>query len=600
MNKRVSYKTLCFSFCFLFLFIGFSACQRYKPCNPAKDQNCPQDKVCEQIKPDQSVCLKVCDSQTGETCARDEACVRYADNAYACTPACNPSAPSPCPKGWLCAPIAGEKSICRPACDVSAANCPDGEVCEPLPDGSGTGVCIAQCDPNAASSCGAGRACELRTDGLYMCAEPVFIRGVVFDSLDKKPIEEAHVIAADKTGAAATDVGITDNEGKYDIQVPVVRNPDGTLAEGTFTLRVSALYYLPYPYGIRPAIPVDAAKAEHIVEEKKWVLQNAATDVALIFLSSYTTEELEELGSISGAVVVNSNKNPGGVLIAVEGGAKEAQLAFSDKKGAYTVFNVSPGAWEVHGYKAFLQLDPVAVTQEKGEDKTGINLNENAAKPYGTVTGNVNIVNAPGGSVTSVVLVPESTFSATFVKGEVPQGLRAPAPPALPNISGGFTINGVPDGKYVVLAAFENDNLVRDPDPSIAKTQIVHITVPDNALYNITLPASFKITEALGIVSPGATEPEKITEIPTFIWKDDSSEVKYSIVMYNAFGEEIWRDDDVPKVTGGGNVTVPYTGETLLEDGMYYQFRATSWRDTGPISQTEDLLGVFYKEAPAQ
>ena len=95
-------------------------------------------------------------------------------------------------------------------------------------------------------------------------------------------------------------------------------------------------------------------------------------------------------------------------------------------------------------------------------------------------------------------------------------------------------------------------------------------------------------------------QPEKITEIPTFIWKDDSSEVKYSIVMYNAFGEEIWRDDDVPKVTGGGNVTVPYTGETLLEDGMYYQFRATSWRDTGPISQTEDLLGVFYKEAPAQ
>ncbi len=260
-------------------------------------------------------------------------------------------------------------------------------------------------------------------------------------------------------------------------------------------------YYLPYPYGIRPAIPLDAAKAEHLAEEKKWVLQNAATDVALIFLSSHTTQELEELGSISGTVVVGSDKNPGGVLIAVEGGTKEAQLAFSDKKGAYTVFNVSPGAWQVHGYKAFLQLDPVSVTQEKGENKTGINLNENTAKSYGTINGNVNIVNAPGGSVTSVVLVPESTFSPTFVKGEVPQGLRAPAPPAPPNISGSFTINGVPDGKYVVLAAFENDKLVRDPDPNIAGTQIVHITVPDNSLYNITLPTSFKITEALVIVS---------------------------------------------------------------------------------------------------
>ena len=35
-----------------------------------------------------------------------------------------------------------------------------------------------------------------------------------------------------------------------------------------------------------------------------------------------------------------------------------------------------------------------------------------------------------------------------------------------------------------------------------------------------------------------------------------------------------------------------------LEVGMYYQFRATSWRaagaKVGPISATEDLRGVFY------
>jgi hypothetical protein len=36
---------------------------------------------------------------------------------------------------------------------------------------------------------------------------------------------------------------------------------------------------------------------------------------------------------------------------------------------------------------------------------------------------------------------------------------------------------GVPDGKYVALAAFENDGLVRDPDTSIGGTQIVHLTV---------------------------------------------------------------------------------------------------------------------------
>jgi len=117
--------------------------------------------------------------------------------------------------------------------------------------------------------------------------------------------------------------------------------------------------------------------------------------------------------------------------------------------------------------------------------------------------------------------------------------------------------------------------------------------VPDGSSYDIDIASSFKVTEALVIVSPGATEPELITENPTFIWKDDSSETKYSIVVYNAFGDEVWRDDNLPKVTGSENVTVIYGGSPL-QPGMYYQFRATSWRDDGPISQTEDLLGVFY------
>jgi len=148
----------------------------------------------------------------------------------------------------------------------------------------------------------------------------------------------------------------------------------------------------------------------------------------------------------------------------------------------------------------------------------------------------------------------------------------------------------------VVLAAFENDFLVRDPDLSIAGTQILHIQVPVGSSYEIDIASSFKVTEALVVVSPGANDPELVTENPTFIWKDDSSETKYSIVVYNAFGDEVWRDDNLPRVTGLENVTVDYGGDQL-QSGMSYQFRATSWRDDGPISQTEDLLGVFYTSA---
>ena len=53
---------------------------------------------------------------------------------------------------------------------------------------------------------------------------------------------------------------------------------------------------------------------------------------------------------------------------------------------------------------------------------------------------------------------------------------------------------------------------------------------------------------------------------------------------------------NVPGVSGSTNVTVPYAGP--MEPGMYYQFRATSWRvaggKAGAISNTEDLRGVFY------
>ncbi len=55
----------------------------------------------------------------------------------------------------------------------------------------------------------------------------------------------------------------------------------------------------------------------------------------------------------------------------------------------------------------------------------------------------------------------------------------------------------------VVLAAFENDGLVRDPDTSIGGTTIVHIEVMAGQT-QVDLAESFKVTGALDVVSPGA------------------------------------------------------------------------------------------------
>jgi hypothetical protein len=155
-------------------------------------------------------------------------------------------------------------------------------------------------------------------------------------------------------------------------------------------------------------------------------------------------------------------------------------------------------------------------------------------------------------------------------------------------VSGDFSISGVPDGKYVVLAAFETDFLVRDPDTCIGGTEIVTVTVKGS---DVPLAESFKITGALDVVSPD--KEQVISGTPTFVWEDDSSEDTYAIEVYDAFGTLVWEDPAVPGVSGNANVTVTYAGPALTP-GMVYQYRATSIRKNAcPIARTEDLRGTF-------
>jgi hypothetical protein len=141
----------------------------------------------------------------------------------------------------------------------------------------------------------------------------------------------------------------------------------------------------------------------------------------------------------------------------------------------------------------------------------------------------------------------------------------------------------------VVLAAFENDGLVRDPDTSIGGTQIQRVKV---AGAQVALPAGFKITEGLTVMQPGAGEtPDVVMGTPTFVWKDDSSEERYSLEVIDSHGASMWRDDQVPRVTGG-DVSLTYGGPPL--PAGLYQFRVVSYRRGNiPISATEDLKGVF-------
>lgn len=459
---------------------------------------------------------------------------------------------------------------------VSLAGCSGGNR-----GGGGKTRDTGACDP-AAPNCAEDLVCEVLLSGETRCVATLTIRGQVLDTTSNGPIEGALVQAVDANGAVVGGSVATEADGSFTLTVPAIRDvdEDGTPVEGSYTLRAQAAGYQEFPTAIRPALPLDAETAAR--EEPGWVIENPLTTVKLIPLAG----DVSSLGSISGTIQADHNT---GMLVVAEGGGA-ALIGFSDGEGQYTIFNVPAGGYAVQAYAAGVQVVPTSTTLAAGEQKAGVDLAE-SNQPLSRVSGNVQIVNAPGGSRTSIVLAVESTFVEAAGRGEVPPGLR------VGDVSGAFAIEEVPDGRYVVLAAFENDGLVRDPDQTIGGTRVVHIEVPDGEMGNaVVLPEGFKVTGALAVVSPGADGPEEVsTPTPDLVWQDDSSEDGYEIRFFDAFGNELWRHEGGP-VTGSATVTRAYAGPPL-EVGMFYQFRATSFRERNgtrtAISSTEDLKGVF-------
>lgn len=437
------------------------------------------------------------------------------------------------------------------------------------------------------SECASGLSCDpLVSGGGYVCATPVTLQGVVTDALTGDTVGSSRVVVLSAEGAPVGDVVFTDEEGAYSVGVSAPRNADGSLAEDAkWTLTVSAQGYQVFPAGPRPAIPISATQATDGEEAGSRVIDAANTQVALLPLG-----DAESFGrQISGRISADA---PGGTLVVAEGATLPAPYAIAGRTGEFTIYNVPEGSFELVGYKRGQQLTPSTV--DVSDDSAEGVVIESSDVALGGVSGNVNIVNAPGGSLTSVVLVPQSVFDTRLERGPIPLGLRAPGAPSAPSINGAFDFDDVPLGDYVVLAAFENDALVRDPDASIGGTSLQTVNVTSGE--SVLMSESFKITEHLAIVGPGADAPEAVGMPVTFSWADDSSEDRYELELYTALGDLVWEDRAVPGVSGSSTVELGYSGPALVP-GMVYQFRVTSFRDgqgdPTAISRSEDLRGVF-------
>lgn len=466
--------------------------------------------------------------------------------------------------------------------------CDPGFICQA--NDKGDGVCVDGCVIGPDDNCPDGQICEEVEGRAPDCVPALIFAGNVFDAADGSAIEGAIVAAVDENGAAASDVTSTDANGNYSLQVFSKRDANGVPVQ-TFTLRSAAQDFQDFPFGVRPSIPINASQA--VIEGENLVIgevQNAAVNIALLGLPA----NQQGFPSISGNAEVGARR---GVLVVAESGGV-GKSALTDLDGDYIIFNVPPNlTYSVNAFAGGVEY--IAQSVDLGaNDAVDVNLSLDDAPSLTNLSGNVNIVNAPGGSLTSVVMVIESTFDPITGRGQVPPGLRAPES-GPPSVSGAYSIPNVPDGNYVVLAAFENDILVRDPDPNISGTQTLHISVQNgtvtDTVNNVVLGSlpNFKVTEALEIFSPGGGEqPEQVTTAtPVLSWADDSSEDEYEVVVFDAFGSLVFQTI-IPGVSGG-DPSVTYAG-VPLQVGMFYQWKATSIKDGGPISLTEDLKGVFF------
>jgi hypothetical protein len=287
-------------------------------------------------------------------------------------------------------------------------------------------------------------------------------------------------------------------------------------------------------------------------------------------------------------------------VVAAPAGATQPGVGFTgvaDASGSYAIFNLpavaSPGTdYEVQAYAAGANYAAGAVALVPGDDKA-VNLTL-ANTTTATVTGMVDITgqNLPATPATSVILVVKSTFNPSLARGEAPPGLR------VAGVTGAYSVPGVPDGAYVVLAAFENDGMVRDIS-GIGGTAAVEAVVSGGAVSSCSSSCQFKVTGAVTLdapfVAPYATTPWPATSAtPTFSWLAYPSVDSYVVSVVDAFGNQALAPTTVSKL--GTSFTYPSTGAATLVPGMYYQFRVlvTQLGVTGPASQSEDLKGVFY------
>lgn len=476
------------------------------------------------------------------------------------------------------------------------------------------------CSPTAQTGCATGLVCEEVVGANPGCFDPVVVSGAVSDLSTGTTLAGARVVALDASGAPISHVGLSAAGpnpalGSYALSIPMRRNVDGSPDGSTFTLRADRAGYETFPSGLRVALPISSSAAVHA--SGQWTIATSQTSVSLAPLAS------PPAGSIPGTVALPASR-AGVLLVAEETTSHEGLTAVPGRDGSFVILNVPDGTYELRAYAAGVSYAPVTVTVAGGVASPATSALALAATATATVGGSIQLVSSTAWDLSSVLLVVASTFDPSTVRGAAVPGLKASS------VASTWSIAGIPDGHYRVLAAFETDYLVRDPS-DIGGTAVLEFQVVGGApklMDGTTSAASlqgFKITGAVRLLAPLVAADGTCTSVaaaalpanpanlrpgacttasatPDFAWETYPATDLYGVTVIDDQGTVAWQAD-VQKLAGG--VTYGDTGASVVATQVAaqplvakrtYQVRVVSKKTTGggsTLSSSEDLLGVF-------
>ena len=389
-------------------------------------------------------------------------------------------------------------------------------------------------------------------------------------------IAEARVILLDAE-SEPVETFVTDANGNFN---------QSELLIGDYQLKISAQGYNSSPPPRVPPLPV-----------KIYSGQTSTVTIELFPIDSNLT-----VGAISGKV--SSGNDPVAGALVIADGEWDSYTTISAADGSYVLHNVEEGFADVTAYingLNFPTLSAIIVTADNTTTSQDLVASDVS---NGTISGNVQFVAGGITQTTDITLID-------LVTREVIPGMRV-----YTDLNNNYTMSGMPNGIYEIIASMLNDDNVIDPDEAVTQGDPL-VTVINGIVDPPT--RGFKITGAIVMDTPATpvnNEVTVLTATPTFTWHSESSYSSvddFAIEVINESGETVWGGfggldpvEGIPTVTvPGGIYTINYAGPEL-QSGRYYQLRIYAMKDDNDvisypngyklISVTENLDGVFKLE----